>query len=102
MYGLPWSTLHDRVSGIVTMDCSPGKRPYLTMLVSFLLNCAKISSAHTHIEFFTLVCRIVESKVVHHVITDNLWRRFIQRHPHLKLRTAMPLHRQELRQVMSK
>ena len=50
-YGVPRSTLQDRVSGRVELGCKPGKKPYLTIeeeeeVVSFLLKCAKIGYAH--------------------------------------------------------
>lgn len=97
-YNIPKSTLYDRVSGKITLDSKPGRKPYLSVeeeeeLVSFLVKCAQIGYARTRLEVLTLVCRIVESKGVESVehVTDSWWRRFRERHPQLTLWTAMPL-----------
>ena len=96
MYNVPKSTLHDRVSGKVDLEGKPGKKPYLSIeeeeeLVSFLLKCAEIGYAHTKPQVLSLVLRIVESKDISEHVSDSWWRRFQERHPILKLRTAMPL-----------
>ena len=96
MYNVPKSTLHDRVSGKVDLEGKPGKKPYLSIeeeeeLVSFLLKCAEIGYAHTRPQVLSLVQRIVESKDISEHVSDSWWRRFQERHPILKLRTAMPL-----------
>ena len=96
LYGVPRSTLHDRVSGRVELGCKPGKKPYLTIeeeeeVVSFLLKCAKIGYAHTRKEVIALIQRIAESKGVSQSVSSGWWTRFSQRHPDLALRTAMPV-----------
>ena len=78
------------------MESRPGRRPYLTIeeeeeLVSFLIKSAKIGYAHTRKEILLIVRRILESKGIDGVLTDNWWRRFHERHPNITLRTAMPL-----------
>ena len=72
------------------------KNPYLSIeeeeeLVSFLLKCAEIGYAHTRPQVLSLVQRIVESKDISEHVSDSWWHRFQERHPILKLRTAMPL-----------
>ena len=51
-YGIPNSTLHDKISGRVTTEGRSGLTPYLSLeeedeLVFFLNGCASIGYAHT-------------------------------------------------------
>ena len=69
-YGIPKSTLQDRVSGKVLPGTKSGKRRYLSEeeeeeMVGFLVNCARIGFPRSCSE----------------VIRIGWWERFCQRHP---------------------
>jgi hypothetical protein len=95
MYSIPRSTLHDHVSGKVKEFGKQGPKPYLTIeeeeLASFLVRCAKIRYLHTRQQVLSIVQEIVNSKGIEVNVTNGWWERFLQRHPHLTLRTAVPL-----------
>ena len=66
-YGVPWSTLHDHVSGKVEHGAKPGHDAYLSLeeeeeLVSFLVKCAQIGYPHTQKQVMDLFQEI-ECKV---------------------------------------
>ena len=96
MFGVPRSTLHDRIPGKVRIGGKPDRTPYLSdeeeeELVSFLLKCADIGYAHTRKEVLAIVQRIVDQQGGRHVLSNGWWARFCDRHPQLTLGTTMPL-----------
>ena len=95
-YGVPKSTLGDRVSGKVDLDAKPGPTPYLTTfeeeeLASFLIRCAKIGYPRTRSQVLGLVQQIVNSKGLDASVSNGWWERFCQRQPNLSLRVPMGL-----------
>ena len=97
-YGVPKSTLGDRVSGKVKEDCKPGPPPYLTCLeeeelASFLIRCAEIGFPRTRTQVLGLVQQIVTTRGLNKSVSNGWWERFIHRHPHVTLRTPMSLTR---------
>ena len=97
-YGVPKSTLYDRVSGRVQHGCRPGPAGYLTVeeeeeLAHFLLRCAEIGYPHTLAQVLAIVQQVVSYKGIDKVVTQGWWNRFCQRHKEVSLRTAVPLSR---------
>ena len=96
MFGVPKSTLSDRVSGKVQHGCQPGAVPYLTQeeeeeLLTFLIRCAEIGYPHSIEQVLGLVQQVVDFKGMDKVVTRGWWQRFCQRHDKISLRTAVPL-----------
>ena len=99
-YGVPPSTLKDRLSGRVKHGANPGPLPYLTSdeedeLATFLIRASEVGSGKTKREVIVIVQHVLEKKGRD---TDSFhgegwWLRFMQRHPTLSLRTADPLSR---------
>ena len=97
-YGIPKSTLHDKISGRVTIGGRSGPTPYLSSeeedeLVSFLNGCSLIGYAHTQAKKQTVALgqRVVDSKGLNVKVGDGWWKSFMKRHGTLTLRTAEPL-----------
>ena len=95
MYAIPRSTLHDHVSSRIKNQ-KQGPQAYLSPseeeeLAKFLLKCAKMGYPHTCQQILGLVQHIVDNKGMSVVVTRGWWDRFRQRHPHLTLRTTVPL-----------
>ena len=95
LYNVPRSTLHDRISGKVIHGAKSGPPAYLNIeeeeqLTSFLLECAKIGYAHTRKQVIALVQQIVNSKGISTIVTNGWWERYVQRHPQITLRVAVP------------
>ena len=96
-YGIPKSTLDDRVTGKVIHGVKSGPHPYLSLseeeeLVSFFLGCAAVGYPRTRKDVLALVQDIVKSKGHETgIVTDGWWAGFKKRHPELTLRSAIPL-----------
>ena len=95
-FGVPKSTLGDRISGRVLPGASCGPKGYLTPeeeeeLVNFLLRCAAMGYPKSRHEVLALVKRILEKKRIDAVVTSGWWQSFCGRHPNLTLRTPAPL-----------
>ena len=95
-YGVPKSTLHDRVVGKVVFEASSGPDPFLSReeeeeLASFLIGVANIGYPHTRKQVLSLVQQIIESKGINAAITNGWWERFCNRNPKITLKTAVPL-----------
>lgn len=96
-YGVPKSTLQDRVSGRVQFGVKSGPPKFLTdeeelELVSFLCGCSAVGYAKSKQEVMSLVRSIVQSKGIQGaLVTDGWWRSFKRRHGQLTLRAAEPL-----------
>ena len=95
-FGVPKSTLGDRVSGRVVMGSTSGPKPYLSTeeedeLVKFLLRCGSIGYPKSRQEVLTLVTRMLERKGIHTCVTSGWWQSFCRRHPNLTLRAPASL-----------
>ena len=95
-YGVPKSSLGDRLSGRVLADASCGPATYLSFaeeeeLVVFLTRCASIGYAKSRKEVLALVQCVLESRGIQKSVTNGWWESFRRRHPGLTLRTAVPL-----------
>ena len=93
MYGIPKSTLADHVNGKST---SRSGGAYLTAeeeheLVDFLLEAASVGFPRTRKDILAIVQNIVSSRKTGIMVTMGWMDRFIQRHPEVALRTAIPL-----------
>ena len=96
VYGIPKSTLHDRISGRVVQGASSGPEPYLTVteeteLVQFLTKCASMGFARSKKQIFDIVDRVLESKGKNVKVSNGWWQSFRNRHPNMVLRTSEPL-----------
>jgi hypothetical protein len=96
LYGVPKSTLHDRVTGKVQHGTRPGPSAYLTEeeeeeLVEFLLRCAEIGYPHTISQILGIVQQLVNYKGISKKVTQGWWQKFAQRHKEVTLRSAVPL-----------
>ena len=97
MYGVPRSTLKDRLSGRVVHGVKPGPRPYLREseereLVDHLKELAEIGLGKTRGEVLRIAESVAESKgILKGVeITNGWWRRFLERNPRMTLRAGDP------------
>ena len=93
VYGIPKSTLHDRILGKVV---SGGPEPYLTVteeteLVQFLTKCASMGFARSKKQIFDIVDRVLESKGKNVKVSNGWWQSFGNRHPNMVLCTSEPL-----------
>ena len=97
-FGVPKSTLGDRMSGRVVPGSTSGPKTYLspeeeTELVKFLLRCAAMGFPKSCEEVLALVQRIVDKKRFLARVTSGWWQSFCSRHPNLTLRAPAPLSR---------
>ena len=95
-YGVPASTLGDRVRGRVMPGGKSGPTKYLSdaeekELETFLLRCSNIGYPKTRHQVLAIVQRILDSKHIGKNVTDGWWSSFRKRHPDLSLRAPAPL-----------
>ena len=95
LFNVPKSTLSDKVLGKVPMRARSGPPSYLTIeeeeeLTSFLLELAKIGYALTRKEVIAIVQRVVDSKNISAIVSNGWWERYVNRHPQITLRVAVP------------
>jgi len=94
-FGVPRSSLHDRVTGKIQHGNQAGRVPYLTKeeeeLVKFLIKCADIGYPHTRNQALALVQHIINQKGIQRMVTFGWWQKFCQRHETLSLRSAASL-----------
>lgn len=95
-YGVPRSTLYDHCKGKYQTSSKCGAKPYLTAaeeeeLVSFLDKSSRIGYPYTRKQVLALVQQILDSKNINTKVSNGWWERFQQRHPAIRLRSAMPL-----------
>ena len=97
-YGVPKSTLGDRVSGRVCPGAVGGPPRYLDdqeeeELVRFLIGCAEVGYAKSVREVRTLVSAIMAKKrgCESFVVSHGWWESFCRRHPGLSLRRGESL-----------
>ena len=92
-FGIPKTTLKDRLSGRVQHGKAPGKAPYLNKqeeeeLYNYLVKSAKLGYPKTRVEVMGLVRKTLAAK---QASLDNFkgkgwWQRFLERWPKLTLR----------------
>ena len=97
-FGVPRTTLRDRISGRVEHGAKSGPTPYLTEkedqeLASFLRQASRIGYGKTKKEVLAIVQKRVEKKghPMKKFNGEGWWQRFMSRHERLSLRTADPL-----------
>ena len=95
-YGVPKSSLGDRISGRVAQDAVSGPPKYLTTteeaeLVIFLSRCATIGYAKSRKQVLALVQCILANRGITRTVSGGWWESFCRRHPNLTLRAAAPL-----------
>jgi len=95
MYGIPKSTLKDRLSGRVQPGSRPGPHPYLmpseeAELASHLIEAAAIGVGKTRSDVMRIAQEVAEAKIVlkQTRISSGWWRRFLERNPALRLRAG--------------
>jgi hypothetical protein len=91
LYGVPATTLRDRVSGRVPFGKKSGPTRYLTdeeedELVCFVIGCAEIGYSYTRKDILELVQEILIRKEIFTVISHGWWEAFKKRHPEITLR----------------
>ena len=100
LYGVPRSTIADRITGKVIDGTKSGPSKYLLdseekELAKFLIGCAKIGFAKSRMEVLAIVRQTLAKKrgvpIEDVTITSGWWSSFKNRHPQLTLRTATPL-----------
>ena len=97
-FGVPRTTLRDRISGHVQHGSKSGPMPYLTEeedqeLAGFLKQVSRIGYGKTKKEILAIVQKTVEKKgpLKDKFNGEGWWQRFMCRHSDLSLRTADPL-----------
>ena len=95
-YGVPKSTLGDRISGRVLPGAKSGPNTYLSSeeeeeLVNFLCRTALVGHARTRKEVLAIVNRILSSRGKNKDVSPGWWAAFVARHPMLTLRTPATL-----------
>ena len=97
-FGVPKSTLHDRISGRVQPGAAAGAPRYLYKeeeeeLVRWIEGCASIGYAKSVREVRSVVGAIVAAKnnLENVVVSHGWWDHFRARHPHLTLHTGESL-----------
>ena len=95
-YGVPRSTLHEKVTGKVALQVKSGSKNCLTdeevaSLVDFLVGCATIGYAKSRKDVLAIAQQIVSTRKPGVEITKGWWDSFRRRHPEISLRHAEPL-----------
>ena len=94
-FGVPKSTLQDRISGKVGLNAKSGPERYLDdneedKLVNFLLGCSRIGYARSKKQVLAIVTAVLAKKrcvdEAEIVVTKDWWSSFQKRHPQLSLR----------------
>ena len=92
-FGVPRSTLHDRVSGRVVDGVKPGPKPYLDEtdekeLSSYLKHCAKVGYEKTRKDVLCIVetATSERGRLRASHVSDGWWRRFKERQGDISLR----------------
>ena len=86
-FGVPRTTLKDRVAGRVDHGCKSGRTPYLSRdeeeeLVDYLVTCSEIGYPKKREDVLGIVRRTLERQVK----GNGWWLRFMERWPRLALR----------------
>ena len=92
-YGIPCTTLKDRLSGRVVHGVNPGPQPYLDPkeekhLAEYLIEAASLGCGKTRKQVKGIVEAVAKEKGIlkSGKVTDGWWRRFMERQPQLSLR----------------
>ncbi|XP_071947382.1 uncharacterized protein [Antedon mediterranea] len=104
MYGIPKSTIRDKVSGRTPIESTPGPDPILSkkeeeQLVGWAIGMAKIGYGRTMMEMKRVVKKFLDANGRPNPFVDNLpgrrWmRNFLRRHPELSMRLPETLGRE--------
>jgi hypothetical protein len=93
VYGVPKTTLHDRVSGKVVHGSNPGPQRYLNCqeeseLGTYLKHCARVGYGKTRRDVLNIVQNAASEKGVlcSSQVSLGWWRRFLERQKDLSLR----------------
>ena len=97
-YGVPRSTLHDRIRGRVIHGTKSGPRKYLTsmeeeQLVSHLQNCSSIGYGKSRKDTLALVQAVIDKKGIDTQVSSSWLKSFASRHPELTLKTGESISR---------
>ena len=95
-FGIPYSTLCDRVRGRVKFGSHSGPKRYLNdseeaELVNFLCGAASMGFARSKKEVLCIVEEVLATKGNSRNVSNGWWEAFCKRHPQLCLRTAEKL-----------
>ena len=92
-FGVPRTTLKDRLSGRVLHGTKPGPQCYLdkkeeALLADHLVEAAQIGYGKTRKEVKSIVEQVAKENAVNRSnrVSDGWWRRFLERQPQLSLR----------------
>ena len=93
MFGVPHSTLYDRVIGKVQHGKKSGPAAYLScaeeeQLADFLRKCADIGYPHTKTKVLVMVQQIIDSKGLGKTVSKGWWQNFCLRNEGITLRTV--------------
>ena len=96
-YGVPKSTLQDRVSGHLLPGTKSGKKRYLDddeekELLDFLMYYACIGFPQARTDAIAFVQDVCDRHGIDCQVTHGCWKRLCQRHPDLTLRAAAICH----------
>ena len=88
-YGIPKSTIYDRLSGKVIPGSVCGAQRYLMESEenAFLLGCAQIGYGKTRSEVLLIVQKTLKERGIIRQVSNGWWEGFLRRHPKLTLRT---------------
>lgn len=89
-YGVPRSTLHDRVSGKVALNARSGRKRLLTdeeeeSLIEFLVGCASIGYAKSRSDVLAIAQQIARTRDPLVEVTKGWWDSFRIRHTEIML-----------------
>ncbi len=95
-FGVPKTTLHDRLKGKSTEYSHSGPRRYLSndeeaVLVMFIKNCAEIGCGKSRSQVISVVQRVVDKKGFDVQVTGGWWDSFRRRHKDITLRSSEKL-----------
>ena len=94
-HGVPASTLKDRISGRVVHGTKPGPVPYLNSkeedeLAAYLVKSSQLGCGKTRCQVKGIVEKVaIERGTLRSPrVSDGWWRRFLERHPRISLRSG--------------
>ena len=97
-FGVPKSTLYDRVSGRVQEGAVSGPQAYLTKeeedeLVHFLVECARFGFPRTRKQVIAIAQSVASQRHSGVEVSSGWWQSFRHRHPEIVLRNPEALSR---------
>ena len=95
-YGIPRSTLHDKVSGKVALHSKKDHKRHLTdeeelAVIEFLEGCASVGYAKSRSDVIALATQLARMRNPTAELTKGWWDSFRRRHPEVSLRQAEPI-----------